>query len=423
MPALRICTVTDGLDAVLQVALLLSSVGDDTTRTDLRLNAAQEALGKTGAEDFDLIVLAATDDGRSPDMLREVARIAVARGATVLLRGPDATLPEGLPPDLGILRGPPFPAGSLGQILAAAAPVGGTTAAFRPELGTGSGPRVPLRRLIARLAGQEEAVPPPLPPDAPQVHVIQPTCGGAGSTTLSVNFAVALAERAKLGDGRTAVCVLDLNLQFGSVGTYFNLPENSQLRDAYRNIRRIDAEVFQSCLQYPAPGVAVLQTPAEIMPFDALTAASVGELIALARGTAPLVIVDMPHCIADWAEQVFVEADQILCVSTLDVRCARNARLLERLLAASSATRTPPEHVLNRAPSRRSREWEENRTAFETAIGRPLCAVFSDGGAQVAASCDEGNPLCSSSPKTALAQEIRAFVGRFPMPLAQQGER
>jgi len=421
MPALRICTVTDGLDAVLQVAALLSSVGDDSKRTDLQLNAAQEVLGKTGAEDFDLIVLAVADDGRSPDMLCEVAKIAVARGATVLLRGGDAVLPDGLPPELGILRGPPFPAGTLEEILAAAEPAGRTSPPLRPEPGTSSAPRTPLRRLIARLTGKEEAVPPPPPPDAPQVHVIQPTCGGAGSTTLSVNFAVALAERAKLADDRTAVCLLDLNLQFGSVGTYFNLPENSQLRDAYRNIRRIDAEVFQSCLQYPAPGVAVLQTPAEILPFDALNAASAGELIALARGIAPVVIVDMPHCVADWAEQVFVEADQILCVSTLDVRCARNARLLERLLAASSVG--PPEHILNRAPTRRSREWDENRAAFETAVGRPLSTIFSDGGAQVIASCDEGNPLCTSAPKSPLAQEIRAFAARFPMPQAQQGER
>lgn len=421
MSALRICTVTGGLDAVLQVAVLLSSVGDDSKRTDLQLNAAQEVLGKTGAGEFDLIVLAGTDDGRSPDMLREVAKIAVARGATVLLRGAEAVLPDGLPPELGILRGPPFPTGTLDELLAAADPVGGTTAALQPEPGADAGPRMPLRRLIARLTGQAKAVPPPLPPDAPQVHVIQPTCGGAGSTTLSVNFAVALAERAKLEDDRTAVCLLDLNLQFGSVGTYFNLPENSQLRDAYRNIRRIDAEVFQSCLQYPVPGVAVLQTPAEIMPFDALNAASVGELIALARGTAPVVIVDMPHCIADWAEQVFIEADRIFCVSTLDVRCARNARLLERLLAASSVA--PPEHVINRAPARRAREWDENRAAFETAIGRPLSTIFSDGGAQVTASCDAGNPLCSSAPKSPLAQEIRAFVARFPMPVAQQGER
>lgn len=427
MPALRICTVTDGLDAVLRVAALLSAAGEEASRTDLRLNMAQEALAAAQPGAFDLIVLATGTDGRSPDMLRALAQRAIGLGPAVLLCAPEEPLPAGLPAGLRVLRGPPFPSGSPETILTAALPA--APAPTPPPPLPADGGRGRLGRLLARLSRHPTAGATPLPDIAateaaatpPRVHVIQPSSGGTGATTFSVNLAVALAERLRpAGDG-PAVCLIDLNPQFGSVGSCFDLPENSQLRDAYRNIRRIDAEVFDACLQHPLPGVAVLQTPSEIMPFDALGAGPVGELIALGRAAAPVVVIDMPHCIADWAEQVFVEADRIWCPGALDVRGARNARLLGALLEAA-APACPAGHILTRAPLRRSSEWEEDRAAFETATGRPLSAILPEGGPQVTAAGNAGTPLCRSYPKNPLARQIRAFAARIALPVPDPGK-
>lgn len=396
MTRLRICTVTDGLEAVMRVAQFLAMAREEAERTDIPLATAREALPAALAGQFDLIVIATAADGRSPDMLREVARLALNCGPVIFLNAPTTALPPDLPEGVGILTGPPFAIESISEVLAAALPATAPAPSDAPS---------------SKSAGVEA-------PSGPQVYVIQPTCGGVGATTVAVNLAAVMAERAKPAENTCAVCLLDLNPQFGSVGTYFDLPENSQLRDAYRNIGRIDAEVFQSCLQYPAPGIAILQTPSEIMPFDALSTHAVGELIAFARAVAPIVLVDMPHCIADWSEQAFIEADRIICVSTLDVRAARNARLIAQLLTVPTLARVAPFHIVNRAPARPSREWKENRTAFETAIGAPLTALLPDGGEAVSASCDAGRPFCQSHPKAPFADAIRSLAEHLPAPPA-----
>ncbi|WP_442773526.1 hypothetical protein, partial [Paenirhodobacter enshiensis] len=135
MPALRICTVTDGLDAVLRVAALLSAAGEEASRTDLRLNMAQEALAAAQPGAFDLIVLATGTDGRSPDMLRALAQRAIGLGPAVLLCAPEEPLPAGLPAGLRVLRGPPFPSGSPETILTAALPAAAAPPPPLPAVG------------------------------------------------------------------------------------------------------------------------------------------------------------------------------------------------------------------------------------------------------------------------------------------------
>uniref|UniRef100_UPI0013DFBFA0 AAA family ATPase n=1 Tax=Frigidibacter oleivorans TaxID=2487129 RepID=UPI0013DFBFA0 len=248
----------------------------------------------------------------------------------------------------------------------------------------------------------------PAPPGPLSVLAFQGTCGGAGATTLAVTLA---AELARLG---LETCLLDLDPQFGGVATYLDLRAPSQVADAYRNLTRLDTDAFRSCLVEAAPGLKVFPAPDEVLPLDAIDEESVSRLIGCARAVARVVVIDMPHALADWSDRAYVEADRVYCVSLPDVRSAQNAR---KLMALLSGARLPPGrmvHCLNRLPQRRlPPELQRNIASFEQGLGRPFAERFVDGGVEVSAACDLGTPLAELAAANPLRRQVAALADRL----------
>ena len=69
---LRICTVADGLEAVLRLAGLVARLQGVATRVDLQLSEAREHFATCASDAYDLILVAPHDLTRSPDALYDV---------------------------------------------------------------------------------------------------------------------------------------------------------------------------------------------------------------------------------------------------------------------------------------------------------------------------------------------------------------
>ncbi|MDD8021654.1 MAG: hypothetical protein PHX82_00895 [Paracoccaceae bacterium] len=415
---LKICTVADGLEAVLRLAGLLARLQGVASRIDLQLSEALAVFAESDSDRFDLILVAPADLTRSADSLRGVLGKASRLNAEVLVILPEtAAIPAGLPASVRVLVGPPFPKGGMDALLAVARPV------ESPPLAAPDMPPA-LRKggILRRFRKSAEAAPAQAPVSGLFVGgstpietiVVQGTCGGAGATTFATNLAVELAARRATPQGGAAVCLLDLNLQFGNVANYLDLQETSRVSDAYRNLSRLDGDAFLACLQPIEPGLQVFTSPPDLVPMDALGGSGFDRLLDCARAVAPLVVIDMPPVLTDWSEQAFNIADRVLCVSLLDVRAAHNARHIASVMKAIGLPAARVRHILNRAAPKRGGDLMLRVRKFEQGLGTAFDALLSDGGAEVSTACDLGHSLRKACPANPLAREIHRLAQSVP---------
>ena len=333
--------------------------------------------------------------------------------------------PEGEPPALNLpdsvhlLVGPPFPKGGLEALRAAARPA--VDLAPKTARAPSGGVRGLLRRLRPgeRLKrGDDPARTGPFASahEAMDTIVVQGTCGGAGATVLAVNLAAEIAACNSAKDGAPAVCLLDLNLQFGGVANYLDLQETSHVTDVYRNLARLDSDAFTASTQSAGPGLQVFTAPPDLIPMDALRGEGFDRLLDCARSVAPLVIIDMPPVVTDWSEQAYGVADRILCVSLLDVRSAHNARKMGAILRLLNVPQDRVKHILNRATPNRSPEWTLRLQNFELGLWAGFDAMLPEGGPEIAAACDLGHLLGKACPSNPLTKEIHRLALTLPMP-------
>ncbi|NPD16966.1 AAA family ATPase [Xinfangfangia sp. D13-10-4-6] len=244
-------------------------------------------------------------------------------------------------------------------------------------------------------------------PNTPcRVLAIQPVAGGVGASTLAVNLATELA----LLPDAPEVCLIDLNLQFGSIGTYLDLPTNSRVTDAYRQLSTLDHDSFQSCLIKANEHLRVFPAPAEILPIDGISEHDLRRILSHARSSADLILIDLPHIITDWSGAAWTEAELIFTISRNDVRSAQNMSRLLALLRAERLAEGRMFHLLNQVPARPDPEWLAARSGFEKGLGTPFFRQFSDGGLAIVNACNSGIPLRRAAPGNPLTADLLGLV-------------
>lgn len=398
----RICAICDGLDAVMRLAGYIATLPAGLHRTDLPLAEALDYLRDHADTRFERIVIAPrADKDAAPRLVQAILEAAVRHTGTIVVLVPSRSRVRLTPvPGMQVLAGPPFqpvdpvPEAAADTDQPSGAAAAGLSRLFGRRPPDRDRPEAPRRPLLAA------------PPSAPRrVIAVQPLSGGSGATTLAVNLAT---ELACMKPARS-ICLIDLNLQFGNVGTYLNLPVDSRVLDAYRTIGGIDSDAFSNCLQRIRPNLAVFSAPREILPLDGIDGNDLRRLVMLARDMADLVILDLPHLVADWSGDAFAVSDCLFAVCSLDVRSAQNAAKLRELLRSEKVTTGTPFHFLNRAPAKPGRAWKEEVAEFEKGLGTPFAEVLPDGGPEVTAACNAGVPLCDHAPRNPARTAIRAL--------------
>ena len=113
--------------------------------------------------------------------------------------------------------------------------------------------------------------------------------GGTGATTLAVNLAWELANC----DPEVAprVCLIDLDLQFGTVATYLDLPRREAVLELLTDTEAMDSEAFMQALLSYEQKLHVLTSPTDMIPLDLLGPADIERLIEMARTNFDYVVI------------------------------------------------------------------------------------------------------------------------------------
>ena len=233
---------------------------------------------------------------------------------------------------------------------------------------------------------------------------VQGLSGGCGATTLAVNLAWELANVGK--DKAPRVCLLDFDLQFGSVATYLALPRREAVLELLGDTEAMDGDSFGQALVTYGEKLHVLTSPADVIPMDLLTPQDIKAVLNVAREHFDYVIVDMPRTLVQWTETVLLEAQVYFAMLELDMRSAQNALRLKRALLAEELPFDKIRFALNRAPKFTDLQGKSRAKRMAESLGISLTLQLSDGGKPVALSGDHGVPMAEQAPKNPLRKEL-----------------
>ncbi|WP_298494621.1 AAA family ATPase [uncultured Maritimibacter sp.] len=289
-----------------------------------------------------------------------------------------------------------------------------------------------LRDAIVRLRAPEPVEPPPQVPSVPTgpavsdvnregvLVAIHGLAGGTGATTLAVNLAWELATIHKTDAPR--VCLIDLDLQFGSVSTYLDLPRREVIYELLSDTASMDDESFMSGLLTFNDRLHVFTAPADMLPLDLVSPDDIMAVIGKARANFDFVIVDMPRTIVQWTESVLTAAHVYFSTIELDMRSAQNALRMIRALKAEELPHDKIRYVLNRAPKFTDLNGKSRVKRLAESLDITIDLQLPDGLKPVVQAGDHGVPLAEAATKNPLRKEIHKLAQQLHAIGAQDAE-
>ena len=233
--------------------------------------------------------------------------------------------------------------------------------------------------------------------------------GGTGATTFACNLAWELANIDD-GDEAMRVCLLDFDLQFGTVSTYLDLPRREAVFEMLQDTESMDSDSFMQALLTFNDRLHVLTSPGELMPLDLIDQDDVKRILEVAKSNFDYVIIDMPRTVVMWTETVLSEAHIYFAMTELDMRSAQNTLRMIRALKGEELPYEKLRYVLNRAPGFTDLNGKSRIKRMAESLDISIEVLMPDGGKQVVQSNDHGVPLSEVAAKNPLRKEIQKLA-------------
>ena len=230
--------------------------------------------------------------------------------------------------------------------------------------------------------------------------------GGVGATTLAVQAGAILAGRYK--SEKPKVCLMDLDVQFGTAALYLDLADEVGLADLLETPERVDSDMFRSVLSSHANKLDVLPAPREVMPLEAIEPDAVSKIVKLARKDYRFILLDLPEVWTPWSYRLLQESDQILLVTQFTVSGVRQARRQLDTLKNQGLEEVPLKVVLNRF----DKGWGKSGMIKEAeqGLGRPIDYFIANDYKTVSEAINQGACLHEIKSRTKVEKGIRQMI-------------
>ncbi|MBX0327045.1 AAA family ATPase [Oscillochloris sp. ZM17-4] len=232
------------------------------------------------------------------------------------------------------------------------------------------------------------------------VVVISPK-GGAGTTVVSTNMAVALRQ---ISSGRVALA--DFGLQFGHVGTHLNLFSRHTLQNLLAKSDEIDDTILAGVMQQHGSGVHVLLAPSSPEVAGEITQEQISAVLDSLLLRYSYVIADT-WCVLDEVTMALLgRADDVLVVTTPEIPALKNVKFFLEYMTQHQLTRGRVSIVLNRFPSVDGVSLED----VQQHLRHPVSANIPSAGQLMAYSINRGVPVVLSHPQSWAGQSLRKLA-------------
>ena len=242
------------------------------------------------------------------------------------------------------------------------------------------------------------------------ITVISPK-GGSGKTTTSTNLAIGLAQAAP-GE----VVLVDLDLQFGDAASALQLEPESTMVDIAR-APEVDPATVKVALTTHQSGLYVLCAPESPADAESVTPEHAAAALAILADQFRYVVVDTDAGLSEHALTAIELATDLVCVCSMDVPSVRALRKELFALDQLHLTKARRHFVLNRADARVGLEADD----IESTVGLDI-DIKLPSSRTVPMSMNQGSPVIVSDPRSPVARQFTALVGRFvDKPVATSG--
>lgn len=213
--------------------------------------------------------------------------------------------------------------------------------------------------------------------------------GGCGKTTIATNLALALAA-----NGKSKVCIVDLDLEFGDVAIYLSLNPKVTLSTAMKMQGGLDRKAVESLVTPYKPGLDAILAPTKPSEAEFITPEMIVELISHLRQMYDYVVLDAAPSFTEVTLRCFELADAYELITTLDVPSLKNLKVAIDTLDALGYPRSKWNVVLNRSNARVGLGLKD----VEDLLGVEVKAEVPSSGA-VPAALNAGKTMWESEPE------------------------
>ncbi|MEM1064072.1 MAG: AAA family ATPase [Pseudomonadota bacterium] len=237
---------------------------------------------------------------------------------------------------------------------------------------------------------------------------IQGIAGGVGSTTFAVNLAWELCNLD--GGEQPRVCLIDFDMQFGSVSTFLDLPRREAVFEMISDTASMDNDVFMQALLTFNDKLHVLTAPAEMLPLDFVAQEDIDKILEAARTNFDYVIIDMPTSVVQWTETVLHASHIYFALMELDMRSAQNTLRMIRALKGEELPVEKLRFALNRAPKFTDLTGKSRVKRMADSLDIKIELQIPEGGKPVVQAGDHGLPLSEVAAKNPVRKEFQKLA-------------
>ena len=233
-----------------------------------------------------------------------------------------------------------------------------------------------------------------------------PVLGGVGNTTLTMASAFILARGRRQAN---SVCLIDLDLQSGTMADYLDLPPNLQLEDIAKTPERLDGQLLEVLLSRHASGIGLLAAPNSMNGLQVVGPDLIARLLDNAAAKFSNLVIDLPRQWLPWSESVLKGSDHFFVVTDLSVPGLRKARRIADELHRQFGAPLKGRVIVNKVGWLGNHGVKKN-DAYE-ALGERLAGFVADGGSIVAQAHNRGVPLSELKRSSRLEKDLGTIVG------------
>lgn len=237
------------------------------------------------------------------------------------------------------------------------------------------------------------------------------TKGGSGKTSLAVNTAVALADLKKW-----RVLLLDLNLQFGDVASFFNIVPKKTIAD----LTQAKAEEFDDMRQYfitHSSGVRVLSAPTRPEYAELVSSENIQNILKECQKHYDFIICDNSNSFDDISLVSLDLAKEIWLVMGMDIPSIKNSKLSIEVLESLNYS-SKIKMILNRF----DKKIGINIKDLQNSINRPIGFSIPNEEYSMVHALNKGIPYIEAYPRGKAASSIRSMARHLTEQDQQENE-
>ncbi len=229
--------------------------------------------------------------------------------------------------------------------------------------------------------------------------------GGVGSSTLAHNIGWCTAEEFK-----SDTVILDLDLPFGTTSLDFDQEASAGLVEALSSPERLDDVLLDRLLQKHTDRLSLFTAPSMLdRDFD-LDDQAYETVLDVVRGTAPTIVVDVPHLWTSWSKRILMTADEIVITATPDLASFRNTKNLIDILGAARPNDSSPTLIINQFDPKTSAVQADQ---FAEHVGIKPAQVIQWDPQLFGTAATNAAPLLEVGAKSKVAQSIRELSAQL----------